>query len=135
MPYPKDQNQFWQLVGIGCKIRKLHLLEGEDFDDQTKLITKFPISGSNRIEKIGSGSFVANKENPNFGKVFINQEQYFENVPLVAWQFFVGSYQPAQKWLKERVGVELLFEDILHYQKIIFAFFEAENLMQKIDHI
>ena len=33
--------------------------------------------------------------------VFINAAQYFDNVPEAAWEFFIGGYQPAQKWLKD----------------------------------
>ena len=36
------------------------------------------------------------------GKVQINQTQYFIDVPEVAWNFHIGGYQPAQKWLKDR---------------------------------
>ena len=42
-------------------------------------------------------------------------------------------YQPAQKWLKDRRGRELSFEDILHYQKIIVSLFETDRLMKEID--
>jgi hypothetical protein len=38
------------------------------------------------------------------GKVWINRTQYFANVPDVSWTFFIGGYQPAQKWLKDRKG-------------------------------
>ena len=36
-----------------------------------------------------------------------------------AWNFFIGGYQPAQKWLKDRKGMTLSFEDVKHYQRII----------------
>lgn len=79
---------------------------------------------------------------PNFeetesetGKVFINETQYFNNVPEVAWGFYIGGYQPAQKWLKDRKGRKLEFEDILHYQKIIVALTETDRLMKEIDKI
>ncbi len=79
---------------------------------------------------------------PNFeetesetGKVFINESQYFDNVPEVAWNFYIGGYQPAQKWLKDRKGRKLEFEDILHYQKIIVALTETDRLMKEIDQI
>lgn len=51
----------------------------------------------------------------------------------VAWEFYIGGYQPAQKWLKDRKGRKLKFDDILHYQKIIVALFETDKLMKKID--
>lgn len=55
------------------------------------------------------------------GRVYINETQYFDKVPKVAWEFYIGGYQPAQKWLKDRKDRTLEFEDILHYQKIIVA--------------
>jgi len=53
----------------------------------------------------------------------------------VAWNFYIGGYQPAQKWLKDRVGRVLDFDDILHYQKIIVALSETDWIMQEIDKI
>lgn len=67
------------------------------------------------------------------GKVYINENQYFDKVPETAWNFYIGGYQPAQKWLKDRKERELSFEDILHYQKIIVALTETARIMQEID--
>ena len=69
------------------------------------------------------------------GKVYINETQYFDNVPQIAWEFYIGGYQPAQKWLKDRKGRSLEFDDILHYQKIIVALSETDRLMKEIDKI
>jgi hypothetical protein len=69
------------------------------------------------------------------GRVWINDTQYFDNVPVIAWEFYIGGYQPAQKWLKDRHGRTLSFEDILHYQKIIVALTETHRIMQVIDVI
>ena len=66
------------------------------------------------------------------GKVRINSTQYFESVPLIVWEFYIGGYQPAQKWLKDRKGRNLSFDDVTHYQKIIVALHETKNIMQKI---
>ncbi len=71
----------------------------------------------------------------NLGNVFINETQYFANVPEVAWNFYIGGYQPAQKWLKDRKDRELNYEDIRHYQKIIVALTETDRLMKEIDTI
>ncbi|HOY33405.1 MAG TPA: hypothetical protein PKW80_16115 [Bacteroidales bacterium] len=69
------------------------------------------------------------------GKVWINDTQYFAGVPQVAWEFYIGGYRPTQKWLKDRKGRVLSFEDILHYQKIIVALTETERVMGEIDKI
>ena len=88
-------------------------------------ITKYPIVGDNLIEKIEYKD----------GNIYINEEQYFANVPEVAWNFYIGGYQPAQKWLKDRKGDVLTFEDVLHYQKIIVALNETNKVMLNIDKI
>ena len=69
------------------------------------------------------------------GYVYINDTQYFANVPLTAWEFYIGGYQPAQKWLKDRTDRVLQFDDSLHYQKIIVALTETDRLMKEIDTI
>ncbi|MDQ6967080.1 MAG: type ISP restriction/modification enzyme, partial [Mariprofundaceae bacterium] len=68
-------------------------------------------------------------------RIWINDDQCFEDIPLVAWEFYIGGYQPAQKWLKDRRGRKLSFDDILHYQKIIVALTETHRIMQAIDEV
>lgn len=68
----------------------------------------------------------------NLGRVYINETQYFGGVPEAAWNFYIGGYQPAQKWLKDRKGRVLSFEDIEHYQKIIKVLDETEEIMEGI---
>jgi len=69
------------------------------------------------------------------GKVYINETQYFGGVPAVAWEFYIGGYQPAQKWLKDRKGRELSVDDIMHYQRIIVALTNTDRIMKEIDKI
>jgi len=73
--------------------------------------------------------------NEPLGKVQINEKQYFGDVPEKAWNFYIGGYQPAEKWLKDRRDRELSFEEIQHYQKIIVALMETDQIMQAIDGI
>ena len=56
-------------------------------------------------------------------------------MPQIAWEFYIRGYQPAQKWLQDRKGRELNFEEILHYQKIIVALMETDRIMKEIDKI
>jgi len=48
-------------------------------------------------------------------------------------EFYIGGYQLAKKWLKDRKGRALNFEDVLHYQKIIHVIKETGEIMQEID--
>jgi predicted helicase len=122
VPYPTDAEKFWQLVALGGKLRQIHLLESPIVEGY---ITQYPEDGSNVVEKLKYDN----------GNVYINDTQYFANVPQTAWEFYIGGYQPAQKWLKDRKGRQLTFEDILHYQKIIVALSETERLMKEIDKV
>jgi predicted helicase len=120
VPYPKDAERFWKLVKLGGEIRQLHLLESPLLG---KLLTGYPMDGNNIVTK------------PRYqdGHVYINDTQHFSNVPQVAWDFYIGGYQPCQKWLKDRKERELSYEDILHYQKIVVALVETDRLMKEID--
>jgi hypothetical protein len=89
------------------------------------LTTTYPVEGTDKVEKI---EFSA-------GRVYINGNQYFGNVSEIAWKFYIGGYQPAQKWLKDRKDRVLNSEDIEHYQKIIIALTETDRIMKEIDKI
>ena len=133
VPYPKDKNTFWQLVKLGGEITQIHLLESPKVEEY---ITSYPKDGSNKITtKIGKKDWELFDKEKQLGRIWINEDQYFDNIPLVAWEFYIGGYQPAQKWLKDRKGRTLTFEDILHYQKIIVALSETDRLMKEIDKI
>ena len=133
VPYPEDQNTFWKLVKLGGEIRQIHLLESATVE---QYITQYPVAGDNLVcRKMSKNSPGYVPNNGTHGKVYINDEQYFDNVPLAAWEFFIGGYQPAQKWLKDRNGRNLEWEDIAHYQKIIVALIETDRIMKEIDGI
>jgi predicted helicase len=122
IPYPKDEKSFKKLVELGTELRLLHLFESPKLG---QIITTYPIEGSNTLEKLDY------KE----GKVYINREQYFGEVPEVAWNFYIGGYQPAQKWLKDRKGCTLNNSDLEHYQEIIVALSETDRIMKDIDKV
>jgi predicted helicase len=128
VPYPTDADKFWKLVEIGTQIRELHLLESPLTENY---ITGYPEDGDNIVTK---PRFVSTSLNDR-GQVYINETQYFSDVPEIAWNFYIGGYQPAQKWLKDRKERELSYEDILHYQKIIVALAETDRLMKEVDKV
>ena len=121
IPYPTDWEKFRDLAEKGEELRKLHLME--DLPNSTGV--SFPVAGSLQVD--------CYRWEQN--RVYINSEQYFEGVPESAWNFYIGGYQPAQKWLKDRKGMTLTFEDVKHYQRIIYVLQQTERLMQEIDNI
>jgi predicted helicase len=122
IPYPKDKISFNELVKLGAELRSFHLFESQKLN---KFITTYPVSGTDVVDKI------VYKDR----KVFINNDQYFGVVPEIAWNFYIGGYQPAQKWLKDRKGRALANSDIEHYQKIIVALTETSRIMKEVDRI
>lgn len=121
IPYPKDANEFQRLAKFGAELRKLHLME--DIPNSTGI--SFPKTGTLQVDGFHWEQ----------NRVYINSEQYFENVPESAWNFYIGGYQPAQKWLKDRKGMALDFNDVKHYQSIIYVLQQTDRIMQEIDNI
>ena len=127
VPYPTEQKQFRQLVKLGGELRTLHLMESPTLDN---LITGYNEPGDNIV---GKPEYKITDHKNRLGQVHINKTQHFSDVPETAWNFYIGGYQPAQKWLKDRKGRTLTSDDIGHYQKIIVALTETERLMKEID--
>lgn len=121
IPYPTDLEKFRDLAEKGAELRQLHLME----DIPSKTGVSYPVAGSHQVD-------CYRWEN---NRVYINAEQYFEGVPESAWNFYIGGYQPAQKWLKDRKGRVLSFEDLTHYEQIIYVLQQTERIMQEIDSI
>jgi len=122
VPYPKDKESFNKLVELGTELGKLHLLQSPKVG---QFITTYPVEGSDTVDRLKYED----------GKVFINKEQYFGNVPEIAWNFYIGGYQPAQKWLKDRKSRTLTNSELEHYQKIIVALTETDRVMKEIDKV
>jgi len=104
------------------ELRLLHLLESSKLNQFT--IT-YPNDDTNTVEKLIYKN----------GNIYTNKEQYFGNVPELAWNFYIGSYQPARKWLKDCKGLILTNSDLEHYQKIIVSLTETDRITRKIDKV
>lgn len=122
IPYPQNADYFFKIAELGKQLREIHLLESPVVNE---FVTSYPVGGDNEVVK------------PEYkdDKVYINKTQHFDNVPEIAWNFYIGGYQPAQKWLKDRKGRILSYEEVMHYQKIIKALLETHTIMQQIDEV
>ena len=124
IPYPKDQTEFEHFRSFGNQLRELHLMHNVPESPVT-----FPNAGSMQVDAL---RWEWNKDDGYSGNIWINETQCFEGVPTEAWNFYIGGYQPAQKWLKDRKGRTLSFDDIEHYRKIISVLMETSRLMKEI---
>jgi len=75
------------------------------------------------------GRVYISPDTPKTGK----KAQYFEGVPPDVWDFHIGGYQVCEKWLKDRRGRKLSYDDLTHYQRVVVALNETTRLMEEID--
>ncbi|MHB9295351.1 N-6 DNA methylase [Pillotina sp. SPG140] len=122
VPYPENAERFRALAALGANLRKAHLLENID---ASGLLGAYPMEGSNTVGKPGYRDT----------KVWINKRQYFDEVPKDVWGFYIGGYQPAQKWLKDRKGRALNYDEIEHYQKILAALQLTIAIQAQVDTV
>jgi hypothetical protein len=120
IPFPASPDSFRAISEKGEALRRLHLME-----DAAIGATPYPFHGD--------GDSMVDKPRYENGQVWINAEQYFDGVPAIAWDFHIGGYQPAQKWLKDRKGRALTYDDIRHYQRIIKILAETDRIMRTIE--
>ena len=122
IPYPRSASEFTYVSEIGENLRKLHLLK--------------TMHEAGQFTFTGEGNDIVASGHPKYEdfRVYINENQYFENVPIAAWEGLVGGYQPSQKWLKDRRGSTLSWNDIVHYQKVLWSMAETDRIMQCIQY-
>ncbi len=126
LPLTSNLKLFRKLCSLGEELTALHLVE-----KHLQKITGYPVAGDNTVEKI-------RYQQPHDGvkgRVWINPTQYFEGISNEVWGVHVGGYQVCDKWLKDRKGRQLTYDDLTHYQYIIAALAETSKLMSKIDEI
>jgi hypothetical protein len=119
IPWPASPDEFWDVSAKGSALRKLHLI-----DPAAIGATPYPF--------MGEGDNLVDKPDFRDGKVWINKTQYFDAAPATSWGFYIGGYQPAQKWLKDRKGRALSFDDVKHYQRILKILSETDRIMKTI---
>jgi len=119
LPLIQDKEVFKQLSELGKQLISIHLMNAHIESNCC-----FPIKGSNIVEKVDF------KDN----KIYINKTQYFDNVKLSVWEFYIGGYQVCQKWLKDRKGRVLNYDDCTHYLYILAALEQTQSLMSQIDN-
>jgi hypothetical protein len=144
VPLTSDVNLFRSLCALGGELVALHLLESPKLE---KPIARYPVKGPDLVEKGFPKYLTPGEPEPGTGKplvagrVYISADhpqggakgQYFEDIPPEVWNFHIGGYQVCEKWLKDRRGRTLTYEDLEHYAKVVTALKETIRLMAEID--
>ncbi|MDO9103002.1 MAG: type ISP restriction/modification enzyme [Candidatus Nitrotoga sp.] len=124
LPLTRDVVLFRSLCALGKELVALHLME-----QLPKLETRYPEAGDNTVDAVR----YTEPANGTPGRMWINQKQYFDNVPPEVWSYHIGGYQVCQKWLKDRKGRQLSYDDLTHYHGIVAALARTIELQAAID--
>jgi len=140
VPVTGNRALFDALIAAGRELIALHTM-------QTTLprITRFDVAGSNEVTKVRwsgearstppqpSPSPAAKGKEQGDGRVWINDAQSFDGVPQAVWDTHIGGYRVAEKWLKDRKGRQLSYDELTHYQAVIAALARTAQLQTDID--
>ena len=137
VPLTNDASLFWQLAARGRELIDLHLLKDVGAHGGA------PSSASNKkgAPPCAPTDTPRGEIAPGFpkyenGKITINKSgEGFADVPEEVWNFHIGGYQVAHKWLKDRKGRTLSDEDAAHYRKVLLALAATIKEMAAIDEI
>ena len=121
IPFVDEFENFKKLSEFGNELVNYHLLK------------KVPVKNTVRFEVSGTNELTTPKYDDE--KVFINDKQYFSGISEEIWNFYIGSYQVLDKWLKSRKGQKLTSKDIETFIKIVNVLSETIKIMEKIDKI
>lgn len=125
LPLTSNKELFRELCRLGERLVDLHLM-----NKHGEITTRYPEAGDNCVEKV---RYTEPGQGAETGRVWINKRQYFDNVSLDVWEFRIGGYQVCEKWLLDRKGRNLTYDDLTHYQRIVSALRETIRLMADID--
>lgn len=124
VPLTSNTRLFGRLVELGHELIGLHTLQ-----TVPPRITGYPIAGTGEVVKVRFGI----EAGAEAGKVWINDAQYFDAVPQAVWDMHIGGYRVAEKWLKDRRGRLLTYDDITHYQNVVAALARTLAIQTELD--
>jgi len=122
IPFTKEYTLFNQMAEFGERLVGLHLMKSPELD-----IT------ATRFQGIGNGRIERPRYDAQTKRLYINLNQYFEDIPDSVWDYQIGGYQICDKWLKDRKGRDLSLEEIKHYCKVVTSIKKTMELQPSID--
>lgn len=116
IPIPENDEIFKKYVNFGSKLRKIHMGK---IDNKIELTLESNL-GNTKIESVKYNS----------GKLSINGDTKIIGISEDIWNFSIGSYKIIERWLKNRKGEDLSFENF-ELLKNIVSIIEGTIKLQK----
>ena len=120
IPYPKNSDMFEKISGVGMNLINLHLMKS-----RLPIQVGFEVPGENEIKSI---RYL--KDN-----IWINDNQYFSNVPFNVWNFEICGYKVIDKWLKSRMGKKVSSGEVEHLMQVIETIRRTLDQCKEIDEV
>ena len=130
IPFIEDLECFTKLAALGNKLIQAHLATEKIINDfklnkNYKSIGIYTGKGTNTIGKVLFSKL----------KIFINKDQYFDNVSDVIFNYSVGGYPVLDKYLKERKEKTLTLSEINNIENTIRVIKYTISTKKSIDKI
>ena len=127
IPFTSSRLLFAELVKLGQNLALFHMMKAKADN-----MISFPCSSDDRFISVEDVRYIP-PDGGEKGRVWINNKQYFEGVEQNIWDFTIGGYRPAEKWLEKRKGRMLSFEDVEYYRRICSVLKKTLGVMTEID--
>lgn len=124
VPFTCDKKLFQKVSSKGAELVDLHLLKSKK---SSKPRAKCEGTGDLKVVKV--------LFNPEEQHVHVNPDKYFTGIPLEVWEYRIGGYQVAQKWLKDRKGRELTSKEVVTYTQIVTSIAETIRIQESLDDL
>lgn len=129
VPLTRSKDLFMILAARGTRLLDLHSLTGSI---DSNLCPRFPVRGTNTV--VAPYPRFVERE----GRVYVNATsegpgQYFEPIPMEVWDFHVGGYRVCDRWLRDRRGRVLSFNDLASYERVVGAINESLGVITEIE--
>jgi predicted helicase len=138
IPFTTDYDLFNQVSSLGKRLVDVHLLKSPELEDT---FSTFDVTGENRVKRskirfVTPPEILKPGQLPGLkGNFYINETQYFSNIPSELWDYELCGYPVLYKWLKSRNGLNLAAGDISHFITIARALQLTIRYQHEIDQL
>lgn len=122
IPMPPSAEVFFALAEKGRELANLH--SGLAV---AAMHRPFPVPGTNEVARQYP------KYDVETQRVYINRDQYFPDVAELVWEFRIGGGYPARKWLSDRRGRLLTYDDLSEYAQVLGAIDQTVAIVDEIE--
>jgi len=123
IPFTENYKKFQEIGEKGQELINVHLLRVRFSETEAN----FPVEGDNLVGKIAYDS--------SEKKIFINKNQFFDNISENIWNYCIGGYQVLNKWLKSRKNRNLSLEDVDTFNQIVAVLERTQSIITEIDEM